>query len=76
LERKEEKISEKHGMTSLKIVCQRRCNLLFSMLMFMPVVPAILARNERYCSRFRNNRLYLWLVDRSYDCVIKTMCCL
>jgi len=42
-------------------------SILFPTLMFMPVVPTILTRNERYCSRFRNSSLCcLWLVDRSY----------
>jgi len=35
------------GQTSLKLFWQRRDSILFSMLMFMPVVPAILTRNER-----------------------------
>jgi len=38
-----------------KFVCQGRCSILFSTLMFMPVVPAILTRNKRRCSRFRNS---------------------
>jgi len=41
------------GWLSLKIVWQRRCSILFSMHMFMPVVPAIPTRIERYCSQFR-----------------------
>jgi len=32
------------------------------------VVSAILTRNERHCSRFRNR--CLWLVDHSYDSAI------
>jgi len=43
------------GRPSFKIVWQRRCSILFSTLMFMPVVPAIQTRNKRSCSRFRNS---------------------
>jgi len=43
------------GWPLLKIVWQRRCNILFSALMFIPVVPAILTRNKRHCSRFRSS---------------------
>jgi len=38
------------------------CSVLFSTFMFIPVVPAILTRNERHCSRFRNSMsLACWL---------------
>jgi len=43
------------GWPLISIVWQSRCSILFSMLMFMPVVPTILTRNERYCSWFRNS---------------------
>jgi len=35
-------------------------NILFSTLMFMSVVSAILTRNERYCSRFRNTMSFVY----------------
>jgi len=39
----------------LKFVWQRKCSILFFTLMFMLVVPAILTRNKRRCSRFWNS---------------------
>jgi len=38
-----------------EFVWQRRCSVLFSPLMFIPVFLAILTRNKRHCSRFRNS---------------------
>jgi len=35
------------------------------MLMFIPVVPAILTRIERHFGRFRNS--VSWVVDHSFD---------
>jgi len=45
------------GWPFFKFVWQKRCSILFSTLMFMPVVPAILTRNKRRCSWFRNSVL-------------------
>jgi len=39
-----------HGTGFTEIVWQRKRSILFSMLMFMPVVSAILTRNERHFS--------------------------
>jgi len=49
------------GWSLLKIVWQRRCSILFSMLVFMPVVPAILTRNDR--------SILSWMKSRFWNCV-------
>jgi len=44
------------GWPFLKIVWQKRCSILFSTLMFMPVVPAMLMKKKKKrCSRFWNS---------------------
>jgi len=59
----------------LKFVWQRRCNILFSTLMFMPVVPAILTRNERHCSSLRysctNVVCYFYVILKKLSTSIK-----
>jgi len=44
-----------HGTGLTEIVRQKRRSILFSMLMFMPVVLTILTRNERQFGWFRNS---------------------
>jgi len=51
------------GWPILKILWQRRCSILFSTLMFMLVVPVILTRNKRHCSRFRPKQCVFGLLN-------------
>jgi len=50
----------------------QRCRLLLSTLMYMPVVPAKMTRNERHLSQFRNNMslaFWSWIWSCNKDSV-------
>jgi len=57
-----------------EIVWQRRRIILFSMLMSMLIVLAILKRNERHFGRFRNSKFLA--CDHSIDPALKTLFCM